>query len=166
MGCKEDAELSSWLEVLAIVSLASPTLSTILPFLSSLLLLIHLAGIVPVTLPLLSLLHPLVEGSWIAKCIEKQSNDWRNGEKIKIWLFSAGKTGIVNLRLTTSPDIKKHMKLNQNIMFFSVFNKLLVKALYLKPLCSFQYFSLDPNWGRSQFSWTSESQWAQPQRVS
>lgn len=80
-------------------------------------------------------------------------------KKIKICLFSGGKTGIVNLRLTTSPDIKKHMKLNLNIMFFfSVFNKLLVKALYLKPLYSFQYFSLNPNWDRSQFSQTSEPQ--------
>ena len=90
-------------------------------YLSRLLLLIHLAGIVPVTLPLLSLLHPLVEGSWIAKRIGKQSNDRKNGEKIKIWLFSGGKTGIVTLRLTTSPDIKKHMKLNPNIMVFFFF---------------------------------------------
>ena len=31
MGFREDVELSSWLEVLATVSPASPTLSTILP---------------------------------------------------------------------------------------------------------------------------------------
>ena len=38
-----------------------------------------------------------------SKMHRKKTNE-ENDEKIKIWLFSGGKTGRVNLRLTASPD--------------------------------------------------------------